>query len=134
MWIIITKIPVDTPHDKIRKFVNRGISNKWFFIPSRNNGVIKKCGILRITNPETKFVECHGLVLVQPVKTAIATIEQLDGAKFNGTPVDVRRYIQRSTERDQRDHFNGPQIPANGDRRNGDRRRAGFRTERIYQS
>ena len=134
MWLIITIISTDTSYDDLRKFVRKGISNRWFFIPSSNRGNIKKCGILRVTNPETKTMECHGLVLIQPIKTALSTIQQLDGAKLNGTTVGVRRYIQRSSERDRRNHFIIPSLSQNGERRRQDRRRTGFRFERIYQS
>ena len=134
MWLIIAKISADTTHTNLNKFVTKGMNGKWFFLPSRNNGNIKKCGILRITNPKTKSVECHGLVLVEPIKTALSAIEQLNGTRLNGTAVDVRRYVHRTTERDRRDPFNSPNATQNGDRRRSDRRRSGIKTERIYQS
>ena len=133
MWLIITKISNDTTHAGLKKFVKKGINKRWFFIPSLNQGSIKKCGILRVTNPDTKAVECHGLALVQPIKTALSTIQQLDGTLFNGNAVGVRRYIQRSSERDRRDHFTMPSVPESDERRRGDRRRTGFRIERTYQ-
>ncbi len=134
MWLIITKISADTTHSSLRKFVNKGVRNQWFFIPSRTKGQIKRCGLLRITDPETKATECHGLVFVQPVKTALSTVDQLDGAKFNGAPVGVRRYIQRNTERDRRNLFCNPRLPEKGERRRRDRRRYNYRTEKIYQN
>ena len=133
MWLIIAKIPTDTTHTSLKKFVTKGMNGKWFFLPSRNSGNIKKCGILRITNPKTKSVECHGIILVEPIKAALSTIEQLDGTRLNGTTVDVRRYVHRTSERDRRDHFNSPNVLRTDDRRRGDRRRSGIRTERIYQ-
>ncbi|MCB1759970.1 MAG: RNA-binding protein [Gammaproteobacteria bacterium] len=104
------------------------------FIPTGKQGEIKRCGILRLSDPATRSLECHGLVFIQPVKCAIAAIDELNGRKLNGNVVDVRRYYERSAERDRRNHFALSEPPRNGERRRRDRRRHELRMETIYQS
>ncbi|MCB1851679.1 MAG: RNA-binding protein [Gammaproteobacteria bacterium] len=134
MWLIVTRIPAGTNHAGLKKFVSRGMNDKWFFLPLRNRGEIKKCDILRISHPATKSVEYHGLLLVQPIKKALTAIEQLDGTQLDGETVDVRRYVHRTHERDRRDPFNHRNQAPGNERRRGDRRRSGIVTERIHQN
>jgi hypothetical protein len=134
MWLIIAKISADTSHERLKKFVNKAVKKSWFFIPAGQQGEIRRCGILRVADPATRSLECHGLVFVQPFKCAIAAIDELNGRKFNGSVVDVRRYYERSAERDRRNHFAASEPPQKGERRRQDRRRQQIRTETIYQS
>lgn len=54
------------------------------------------CSILRIVDPARDSVEYHGLVEVQPARIAMQAIEALNGQRLGGTPIEVRRYRQRS--------------------------------------
>jgi hypothetical protein len=62
------------------------------------------CSILRIVDPDRDTVEFHGLVEVQPARIAMQAIDVLNGKCLGGTPIEVRRYRQRSPwgERRQR--------------------------------
>lgn len=54
------------------------------------------CSILRIFDPAQGTTEYHGLVEVQPARIAIQAIDILNGQALGGTPIEVRRYRQRS--------------------------------------
>jgi len=54
------------------------------------------CSILRMTDPDRGTVEYHGLVEVQPARIAMQAIAVLNGKCIGNTPIEVRRYRQRS--------------------------------------
>ena len=124
MWILITRIEPSTTHDEIYRFAKKGLRGRWPLISPASRGRAKRCGILRISDRRSKFMECHGLVSIEPIKSAMEAIERLNGISFHGNPVTVRRYFSRSTERDRRNHFDQQSVPEHKDRRRSDRRRS----------
>ncbi|MCB1857199.1 MAG: RNA-binding protein [Gammaproteobacteria bacterium] len=124
MWILISKISPDTTHDDIYRFAKRGVKGPWLNISSSLRGKVKRCGILRISDRSNNYLECHGLVSIEPIKFAMQAIERLHGRRIRGASVGVRRYFSRSTERDRRNLFNQSPVPEHKERRRNDRRRA----------
>ena len=102
MWIFLRQIPKGTTCKELDKFVYKGRQPFWIFFPLASHAKIKRCEILRIFNPETKITEYHGLIQVEPIKSALPLIERLNGRELQGKPIEVRKYIRRSSYRDCR--------------------------------
>jgi len=86
---------------ELEKFVGKGLQPSWMLFPFQSHSILKRCEILQIFDPETKTAEYHGLAQIDPGKAA-ALIKRLNGRKLLGTPIEVRKYIRRSSYRDHR--------------------------------
>lgn len=129
MWLLLSRIPKGATCKELEKFIGKGLQPSWMLLPLLSHSILKRCEILQIFNPETKTAEYHGLVQIDPGK-AEALINRLNGRKLQGTPIEVRKYIRRSSIRDHRrvlsDH-EGPQ-----EFRRQDRRRDGLRSRVLH--
>ena len=102
MWLLLRQIPRGTTCKELDKFVSKGQQPSWMFFPLTSHAKVKRCEILQIFNPETKTTEYHGLAQIDPSKTALPLIERLNGRELQGKPIEVRKYIRRSSYRDCR--------------------------------
>src|SRR5210317_294978 len=102
MWVFVRQIPKGSTREELGEFISKGLKRSWMFFlfPSRTK--VKRCEILQIFNPGTKSIENHGLVQIDPSKSALPVIERLSGRKLKGKPVEVRKYFRRSSLRDRR--------------------------------
>ena len=102
MWVILRQIPNGRTRRELSNFVSKGLKSTWMFIPLPSRAEVKRCEILQIYNPETKTTEYHGLVQIDPSKAALQVIERMNGQKFQGKPIEVRKYFRRSSQQDRR--------------------------------
>jgi len=130
MWIFLRQIPKVTTCRELGKFVAKGLQPSWMFFPLQSHSVLKRCEILRIFNPETQTTEHHGLVKIDSSKAALPVIKRLNGCKLQRVPIEVRRYIRRSSYRNRRriliEHDNQQEL------RHQDRRRTGLRSRVLH--
>ena len=124
MWVFVRGIGKGTTRKQLREFVLKGFKPGWMVFSRAERNQIKRCEILRITDNATKRNEYHGLVKIEPTKSAMLVIRRLHNAQLNGVSVEVRKYHQRSTYRDRRDHFSDQQRENGTERRRQDRRRS----------
>ncbi len=133
MWILVTNISPAATHDDIYRFAKRGLKGRWMPIATASRGKVKRCGIMRISNSGKTVLEFHGLVSIEPIRSAMQAIERLHGRKMRGVNVGVRRYFSRSTERDRRNLFEQQPLSEEDERRRSDRRRAEIRVDKTYR-
>ena len=128
MILFIGNIPAYSKERDFVRFLARvgsGLLNWMPFVPRLT---LRKCQLLRIEDPQQRTVEYHGLVSIQPTKSAQDLLRKLNGRKFQGKPVEVRRYHKRSFRMDRRVIHADPST-LKQDRRHGDRRRPALKIE-----
>jgi len=130
MWILLRQIPKGATCKELGKFVGKGLRPSWMFFPLQCHSKLKRCEILQIFNPETKNAEYHGLVQIESGKAVLPLIKRLNGRKLMGKPVEVRKYIRRSSFRDRRNTLSGPKGAQ--EIRRQDRRRDGLRSKVLH--
>ena len=129
MKIFLRRIKCDANHKELNDFVADAFRPKWYW-PFRNNGLLSEHNILRIRDKNS--IEYHGLADIHPERAALRAIIVLNGKRFAGQIVEVRKWYDRSQARDRRKRVS--QIPADlphSDRRCGDRRRKDLNIEII---
>ncbi len=129
MWLLLRQIPKGVTCKELEKFVGKGLQPSWMLFPLQSHSILKRCEILQIFNPETKTTEYHGLVQIDPGK-ATALIKRLNGRNLLGTPIEVRKYIRRSSYRDHRQIL--PNREGQQEFRQQDRRRDGLRSRVLH--
>ncbi len=102
MWILLRQIPKGATCKELGKFVGKGLRPSWMLFPLESHSMLKRCEILQIFNPETKSTEYHGLVQIDSGKASTPLIKRLNSRKLLGAPIEVRKYIRRSSIRDRR--------------------------------
>jgi len=102
MWLLLSRIPKGATCKELEKFIGRGLQPSWMLLPLLSHSILKRCEILQIFNPETKTAEYHGLVQIDSGKASTPLIKRLSGRKLLGAPIEVRKYIRRSSIRDRR--------------------------------
>jgi hypothetical protein len=75
VWIFVQQIPKGTSREELREFVTKGQKPSWMLLPIPSRTKIKRSEILQIFNPDTKFIEYHGLAQIDPSKAALPIIE-----------------------------------------------------------
>ncbi|MCP4433365.1 MAG: hypothetical protein GY806_20505 [Gammaproteobacteria bacterium] len=99
-----------------------------FSFPSRAK--VKRCEILEILNTETKTIEYHGLVQIDPSKAALKVVERVNGGRLQGKFIEVRKYVHRSGHRDRRALFS--ERDDRQELRRQDRRRDRLRSKVLH--
>lgn len=130
MLLFIRLLPESTTEHELRQFVHRAVYSPWLRLigpPSRVSSV----QIIRICNPEIDSVEYHGIVGVEPAKTALSVIKKLDERELRGKKVTVRKYFSRSARRDRRLQRPEVRFLAIFNRRKKNRRRLNLAIERV---
>ncbi|HEB95735.1 MAG TPA: RNA-binding protein [Sedimenticola thiotaurini] len=133
MLVFIREIPESVTRQDLRHFVGEAFRSPWNRLFGRK-GEIRELDILKITDEETQTVEYHGLVDIEPSKSAMLAIRRLNKSRLLGRSVDVRRYWIRSTYRDRRGQPQGAEELSLPERRMRDRRRPRLREERVHVS
>ena len=128
MILFIGHIPAHTKECDFIRFVTKLGSNPLSWLPFFSRPALRKCQLLRIEDLQRRTVEFHGLVSIQPTKSSKNLLQKLDGQKFKGKPVEVRRYFKRSFRMDRRVVHTDPES-ISVERRVGDRRRPSLQTE-----
>lgn len=123
MWIVVSKLDSTTTSSQLERFVAKGLSPGLSFLRLPSRGQIRRCEIQRVLDKDTKTIVYHGLVLIEPVKSALAAISRLNGSKFKGHRVRVKKY-QRRASPDRRDNLQDRRGASGEERRKKDRRRA----------
>ena len=133
MLVFIRKIPMAVTCDELHGFVYQGMSSfgTRFF---GKQGTINELEILKFTNEDTRSVEYHGLVDIEPATSADTAIMRLNQAFLNGAPVEVREFIDRSPSRDRRNSQTKTEISMLKNLRMGDRRRSRLTIEPVSVS
>ena len=129
MWLLLRQIPKVATCKELEKFVGKGLQPSWMLFPLPSHSTLKRCEILQIFNPETETAEYHGLVQIDPGKAA-ALLKRLNGSKLRGTPIEVRKYIRRSSYRDRRRILSDREGQQEIHRQ--DRRRDGLRSRVLH--
>jgi hypothetical protein len=115
MIIFLRNIPPETKKHEIASFINR-VSNNHFMIAAMD------IEILSIQDSNSKTLETHGLVRINPKEEGKKAIKMIDGAIFKGTRITVREYVIRSEHNDPRKNCQINNIDFK-ERRCSDRRR-----------
>ena len=128
MILFIGNIPAHSTERDFSRFMSKAGSGPLAWLPFGPRPVVRQCQVLCIQDEEKNSVEFQGPVAIQPVKSSQSLLRRLDGKKFNGKPVEVRRYFKRSFRMDRRIIHTDPESLSE-ERRQGDRRRAYLKTQ-----
>lgn len=112
IMLFFRDLPPDVSRRDLRMFVSSGLRESGV----RGNPLVQVCGncsILRVFDPATRATEYHGFVEVKPARVAMMAIGILNGRPLRGTPVEVRRYRQRSPLNERR--AAGSHLPSRGE-------------------
>lgn len=128
--VFIRLLPEAVTQSDLRKFVRNAIRPSWLnpFAPQSR---IHSTEIRKLSNHATLSVEYHGVVEIESAKAAVAAINKLNRTSLKGKEVEVRKYFQRSPQRDRREGVT-ESSPVN--RRKQDRRREAMTAERVVRS
>ena len=124
MKLFARGLPAGTTSEELRLFAERFLCRVWYK-PFRVTGKVKSCVVLKIKDLDLGTEEFHGLIDVQPAKTALHVTPKLNRARFRGRPLEVRKWQVRyewNDRRRRRPPKHGEHRPP--ERRTGDRRRA----------
>lgn len=99
----------------ISPFIKGGLLQK--------KGRLGKVEILGLKDQNTKVIEHHALVKIEPDNVALRVIKKLHGKRFKSTRLSVRKYFLRNWHNDKRDGQNVPSASFVEKRSNSDRRR-----------
>ena len=129
VMIFLRKIPSEANHAELREFFAGAVRPRWYW-PFRTSGVVTECKIVRIKDRSS--AEYHGLAEIQPERAALRAAIVLNGNQLGGQIVEVRKWYDRSQDRDRRrPATRTPTDPPFSDRRGRDRRRSNLAIEMI---
>lgn len=117
--------------DELRDYIMRASFQPWYLRWSEPPIVIKNCRILRISSPLKQTTEYHGLVSITPYREALRIAKRLEGRMLAGKQLEIRRWHERSIQRDRRQAFPAEHLTDFVERRCQDRRRRGLVREYI---
>ncbi len=130
MRLFIRMLPEGVSEEELYQFVQQAIRSPWSRLFGRG-ARIKSTNILQITDQESRSVEYHGVVDVEPMKSALMAARRLCHLKLRGSELEVRPYYYRSRSHDRR----GQEPLVEGltihNRRLSDRRRPRLQKERV---
>ena len=129
MWLVVSKLDKATTRRQLGRFVSTGLRPGWAFFPYPSRGAIRRCEILQIVDKDNQTIEYHGLVQIEPVKSALTVISRLNGSKFRGKTMEVSKFQRRSSP-DRRAFLPdiGWRSATSKERRNRERRRANIQS------
>jgi len=128
--VFIRLLPESVTQSDLRKFVRNALRPSWLN-PFSSQSRIQATEIRKLCNRATLSVEYHGVVEIESAKAAVAAIHKLNRTSLKGKVVEVRKYFQRSLQRDRREGV--PEL-LSANRRKQDRRREGMTVERVARS
>ena len=130
MQLFIPCIPDSVSEADLRRFMQQALCSPWRRLLKRW-GHIGSIRILKITHQESRSVEYHGLVDVEPARQAERLIKKLNNTLLGGEAVEVRQYHRRSGFRERRRQHSGMESLAITDRRTRERRRGSLIIEQV---
>jgi hypothetical protein len=89
---------------------------------------------VRISNPDPRSVEYHGIIDIEPEPNALRAIRILDGSRIKGKGIEVRKYQRRSSYRERRMQQLNSEEAVMFNRRKGERRRLYLQREIVQVS
>ncbi len=133
MLVFIRFLPKSVTIGDLRHFVNNSVRSFWSRHFGRQ-GTITGILIIKVTNPKTHSIEYHGMVNIQPIKSAQAAIRNLNWTILKGVPVEVREFFHRSPLLDRRKGQSDIEHESFNDLRKRDRRRSHLSLEPVAVS
>ena len=100
MLLFFRNIPANTRTSDFHKLIKPAMGNAVF--SAFNKGRIVNVKIVRLLDSNTKILEYHGLVRIEPDKVAQKVIKRLNRKSFKGVRINVREYRSRSWHNDRR--------------------------------
>lgn len=97
-------LPAGVTRKALLDFVRSGLSDAGYNRLGLARGV-SACSIIRVTDLASGSSRLQGLVRIAPARAGMAAIETLGGRELLGTPMEIRRYVHRSSF----DHDGEPQ-------------------------
>lgn len=125
MMLFFRNVPAPTRPNELYDYLTQAVS------VALNEGLkqVVKAEIMVIRDKQTNQLEHHGLVSVDSDELGILAIKNLNGLRFNGSEVLVRRYKWRDRQNDRR--LNSRPVPKEIIEKRGHERRRGDSVE-IY--
>ena len=102
MLIFIRRLPASTSRMDLRRFVSNALQPRWYQLEFESLGQLISCDIFRVCDKKSSQSEFHGIVDIEPAKTAMQVIERLNGEHLHSKPMLVRKFYCRSLARDRR--------------------------------
>jgi hypothetical protein len=123
--LFLRNIPSDASNLELTRFVEGGFG-AWHRLLGwvTRKPLVIEARTLAIWDQNTNQIELHGVVSVQPYSAYSSVLAKLNAARFKNSPVEARRYYQRSPLNDRRLNRGKPVDPEILNRRVGDRRRS----------
>ncbi len=122
MKLFIRGLPDGTAPADLRQFAEQLLAPAWYR-PFAPKAAVKSCTVLKIRDLDANTVEFHGLLEVQPAMAALQAVKTLDGKRFHGRSIAVRKWQIRSELNDPRKRSGTAEEGPAAERRRGDRRR-----------
>ena len=129
--IFIRLLPGSVTRHDLMAFLQPGLEHRWSLFDRTPHGKIAKCSILKITDLDKDTIEFHGVATIEPASAAMAAIKRLNGTRFKGKRMEVRKMTRRSSFRDKRKKQSEPLSEDFFEERRRDRRRNNLRYETM---
>lgn len=94
--LFIRGLPSDVSNKELKTFIRKTLKESGLRSQTIFSESVGDCNILRITDPQTGQIEFHGLIEIRPAVLAMRAIDVLNETKFRESPLETRRYRQRS--------------------------------------
>ena len=133
MRLFVPNLPESVTESELRRLVRRLVRSPWLRLWGRS-GSITTLEIVRLTNPEPRAVEFHGIIEIEPEPPALRAIRKLDGSRIKGKAIEVRKYYRRSSYRERRIQQIKSRDGIMFNRRKGERRRLHLQREIVEVS
>ena len=119
MILLFKNLPDKTLRSELIAIISPFVNGS--FLQTKGN--LGKVEILGLKDQNTKVIELHALVNIEPDNVALRVIKKLHGKRFKSTRLTVRKYFLRNWHNDKRDGQNVPFTSFVEKRSNSDRRR-----------
>jgi len=129
MLVFIQNMPESISSKELHQLVDNAMNRSWF--PFRRRGSIENLDIFRVQDQDGRTVEHHGLVDIEPDRTALAALKRLNRSVIRGGRVVASPYAVRSVRRDRRGHKPHKEDLSVINRRKSDRRRANLIMDKL---
>ena len=96
MRVFVRNIPKNTLSKELVHFFNPALKGHLF----NESGKVTDVQILALRDRNTKLVEYHAVVTIQPDKAAVRAIKKLHGKHFKNQRIAVREFVFRKEPKD----------------------------------
>lgn len=98
MIIFFRSIPKETLNSEITSFIQPALKGGIL----KPKGKITKNQIVVLKDTARDLIEVHALVNIEPESAAVNVIKKMNGQRFKGKPITVRKYYVRNPGNDKR--------------------------------